>query len=56
MDFLTKLSLGQQFPLKTFRKQVKEPPAKDSQGRLIEVIRQLMVKEDLIEHLVKQAA
>ena len=56
MDFPMELSLEQQFKLKVYREQVKELTPEESQACLLEVMRQLMVKENLIKHLAKQAA
>lgn len=56
MDFPIELSLEQQFKLKLYREQVKGLTPEESQAYLVEVMRQLMVKENLIKHLVKKSA
>lgn len=56
MDFPMDLSLEQQFKLKVYREQVKELSPEESQAYLLEVMRQLMVKENVIRHLVKKTA
>ena len=56
MEFPMELSLEQQFKLKVYREQVKELTLEQSQEYLLEVMRQLMVKENLIKHLVKQSS
>lgn len=55
MDFPMELSLEQQFKLKMYKEQVKDLTLEQSQEFLVEVLRQLMVKENLIKHLVKQS-
>lgn len=55
MDFPIELSLEQQFKLKVYREQVRGLTLEQSQEYLLEVMRQLMVKENMIKHLVKQA-
>lgn len=56
MDFPIGLSLEQEFKLKVYREQVKGLSSEQSQEYLVEVMRQLMVKENVIKHLVKQSA
>lgn len=56
MEFPMSLSMEQQFKLQVYKDQVKELTPEQSQAYLVEVMRQLMVKENLIKHLVKQAA
>ena len=56
MDFPIELSLEQKFKLKVYKEQIKELSPEESQAFLIEVMRQLMVKENLIKHLVKKTA
>ncbi|MEO1094961.1 MAG: NblA/ycf18 family protein [Cyanobacteria bacterium J06638_28] len=55
MEFPIELSLEQQFQLKVYKEQVKELTPEQSQECLIEIMRQLMVKENVIKHLVKQS-
>ena len=55
MDFPIGLSLEQEFKLKVYREQVKELTLEQSQEYLLEIMRQLMVKENLIKHLVKES-
>ena len=56
MDFPIELSLEQQFKFEVYKEQVKGLDLETSQDYLLEVMRQLMVKENLIKHLVKQSA
>lgn len=53
MNFPIELSLEQQFKLKLYGEQVKGLTHEQSQEYLLEVMRQLMVKENLIKHLIK---
>lgn len=55
MDLPMDLSLEQKFNLKVYEEQVKSLSAEQSQEFLLEVLRQLMVKENVIKHLLKQA-
>lgn len=52
MDFSMELSLEQQFKLKVYEDQVKGLTLEQSQAYLLEVMRQLMIKENVITHLV----
>lgn len=55
MDILPiELSLEQQFSLRTYEDQVKSLDQEQAQQMLLQVMRQLMVKENLIKHLLKQ--
>ncbi|MGF1522535.1 MAG: NblA/ycf18 family protein [Leptolyngbyaceae cyanobacterium] len=56
MDLPIELSLEQQFRLKIYSEQVKGLTLEQSQDYLLEVMRQLMVKENVIKHLVKQSS
>lgn len=56
MEFPIELSLEQQFKLKIYSEQVKGLTLEQSQEYLLEVMRQLMVKENVIKHLVKQSS
>lgn len=55
MDIPMELSLEQKFNLKMYEDQVKGLSQEESQQFLLEVLRQLMVKENMIKHLLKQA-
>ncbi|MEO1006850.1 MAG: NblA/ycf18 family protein [Cyanobacteria bacterium J06638_38] len=55
MDLPMELSLEQQFNLKIYEKQVKSMSHEEAQQFLVEVLRQLMVKENMVKHLMKQA-
>ncbi|MBH8577558.1 NblA/ycf18 family protein [Nostocaceae cyanobacterium CENA369] len=54
MDMPTGLSLEQKFNLKVYEEQVKGLSQEQSQTFLLEVLRQLMIKENVIKHLLKQ--
>jgi uncharacterized protein YaaW (UPF0174 family) len=54
MDLPMTLSLEQQFNLKIYEEQVRNMSAEQSQTFLIEVMRQLMVKENIVKHLMKR--
>lgn len=54
MDIPLDLSLEQQFNLKIYEEQVKGLSQEESQQFLLEVMRQLMVKDNVIRHLLKQ--
>ncbi|MBF2064861.1 MAG: NblA/ycf18 family protein [Calothrix sp. C42_A2020_038] len=55
MDFPTELTLEQQFRLQTLKEQVKSLSQQEAQEFLIEVLRQMMVKDNLVKQLLKQA-
>lgn len=55
MDFSIELSLEQQFKLKVYQEQVKALTPEQAKDYLIEVMRQLMVKENVIKQLVKES-
>lgn len=55
MDIPMGLNLEQEFNLKVYRDQVKGLSPEESQEFLLEVLRQLMVKDNMIKHLLKQA-
>ena len=55
MDFPTQLSLEQQFRLETLKDQVKSLSQEEAQNFLLEVLRQMMVKDNLVKHLIKEA-
>jgi hypothetical protein len=48
------LSLEQQFSLRTYEDQVKHLDQDQAQQMLLQVMRQLMIKENVIKHLLKQ--
>ncbi|BAZ51572.1 NblA/ycf18 family protein [Nostoc sp. CENA67] len=54
MDIPTGLSLEQKFNLKVYEEQVKGLSQEQSQEFLLELLRQLMIKENVIKHLLKQ--
>jgi hypothetical protein len=56
MDIPLELSLEQQFNLRAYQDQVKHLDQDQAQEMLLEVLRQLMIKENVIKHLIKQAA
>jgi hypothetical protein len=53
MDIPTDLSLEQKFNLKVYEEQVKNLSLEESHKYLLEVIRQLMMKDNMIKHLLK---
>jgi uncharacterized protein YaaW (UPF0174 family) len=55
MEFPTQLSIEQQFRLQTLKEQVKSLSQQEAQEFLLEVLRQMMVKDNLVRHLIKQA-
>ncbi|NER79228.1 MAG: phycobilisome degradation protein nblA [Leptolyngbya sp. SIO1D8] len=55
MNFPIELSLEQKFKLEVYKEQVKGLTPEQSQAYLLETMRQLMVKENVIKHLVKQS-
>jgi hypothetical protein len=54
MDVPMDLSLEQKFNLKLYEEQVKAMSQEESQKFLLEVLRQLMVKDNMLKHLLKQ--
>lgn len=54
MELPIELSLEQEFSLKTYEHQVKGLNEEQAQGLLLEVLRQLMIKENVIKHLIAQ--
>jgi hypothetical protein len=48
------LSMEQQFSLRAYESQVKGLNQDQAQELLLEVMRQLMIKENVIRHLMKQ--
>ncbi|MFM7425171.1 MAG: NblA/ycf18 family protein [Elainella sp.] len=55
MDLPMELSLEQQFNLKVYEDQVQELSHEEVQQFLLEVLRQLMIKDNILKHLLKQA-
>jgi Phycobilisome degradation protein nblA len=55
MEMSIELSLEQKFNLKLYEEQIRDLSPEQSRTFLLEVMRQLMVKENMIKHLVKQA-
>jgi len=55
MDTPAKLSLEQQFKLEVLKDQVKKLSQEQAQEYLIEVFRQMMVKDNLMKQLLKNA-
>ena len=53
MDMPTSLSMEQQFKLQVLREQVKSLSLDQAQEYLVEVMRQNMVKENLLKHWMK---
>ena len=49
------LSLEQQFKLQVLREQVQGLTREQAQECLMEVLRQMMVKDNLVKHLLKNA-
>ncbi|BAY63899.1 MULTISPECIES: NblA/ycf18 family protein [Calothrix] len=55
MDMPIDLNLEQKFNLKVYEEQIKALSQEESQKLLLEVLRQLMVKDNMIKHLLKQS-
>ncbi|MEO0457121.1 MAG: NblA/ycf18 family protein [Cyanobacteria bacterium P01_A01_bin.114] len=55
MDMPGKLTLEQEFKLQVLRDQVKGLSIDQAQEYVIEVMRQMMVKDNLVKHLLKNA-
>jgi hypothetical protein len=55
MNLPLTLSLEQQFSLKMYEDQIKDLSTEQAQNFLLEVMRQLMIKENVIKHLMKEA-
>jgi len=49
------LTLEQQFKLKVYQDQVKSMTKQEAQECLLEVLRQMMVKDNLVKQLLKNA-
>ncbi|MBW4604455.1 MAG: NblA/ycf18 family protein [Calothrix sp. FI2-JRJ7] len=55
MNFPNELTLEQQFRLQTLKDQVQTLSQQEAQEFLMEVLRQMMVKDNLVKQLLKQA-
>jgi hypothetical protein len=55
MDIPMGLSLEQKFNLKMYQDQIKGLSQEESQEFLLEILRQLMIKDNVIKHLLRQA-
>ncbi len=53
MNLPLELSMEQQFNLRMYEGQVKDLSSEQAQDFLLEVMRQLMIKENVIKHLMK---
>ena len=56
MDFPIELTLEQKFRLQALKEQVSSLTQEEAQTYLLEVLRQMMVKDNLVKHLLKQTA
>ena len=54
MDIPIELSLEQKFKLKLYEDEVKGLSPEESQQFLLEVLRQLMVKDNMVKHLLRK--
>jgi hypothetical protein len=54
MDIPMELNLEQQFNLKVYEEQVRKLSPEESQDFVLELMRQLMVKDNMLKHLLKQ--
>ncbi|MEM8805000.1 MAG: NblA/ycf18 family protein [Cyanobacteria bacterium P01_G01_bin.38] len=55
MDMPGKLTLEQEFKLQILKDQVKGLSIDQAQEYVVEVMRQMMVKDNLVKHLLKNA-
>lgn len=55
MDLPGELTLEQQFKLQVLKDQVKNLSVEQAQEYVVEVMRQMMVKDNLVKHLLKNA-
>ncbi|MEM7553742.1 MAG: NblA/ycf18 family protein [Cyanobacteria bacterium P01_A01_bin.84] len=55
MDIPSGLSVEQQFRLQTLKQQVETLSKEQAQTYLLEVLRQMMVKDNLVKHLLKNS-
>ena len=54
MDIPMELSLEQKFKLKLYEQEVQGLSPEESQQFLLEVLRQLMVKDNMVKHLLRK--
>lgn len=54
MDFPMELSLEQKFRLENLKKQVTQLSQEEAQVYLLEVLRQMMVKDNMLKHLMNK--
>jgi hypothetical protein len=55
MDLPARLSMEQQFKLQVLREEVKSLNQEQAQEYLLELFRKMMVKDNLVKHLLKNA-
>ena len=55
MDLPARLSMEQEFKLQVLREEVKSLNQEQAQEYLLELFRQMMVKDNLVKHLLKNA-
>lgn len=55
MDMPGKLTLEQEFNLSVLKTQVKDLPLAQAQDFVVEVMRQMMVKDNLVKYLLKNS-
>ena len=55
MNLPAQLSLEQQFKLQILKQQVQELSQEEAQEYLLEMFRQMMVKDNMFKHLLKHA-
>ncbi|MDJ1185166.1 NblA/ycf18 family protein [Roseofilum casamattae] len=55
MEMPGKLTLEQQFKMTVYRDQVQSLSQEEAQTYLLEVLRQMMVKDNIVKHLLKSA-
>ncbi len=54
MDFPMELTLEQKFRLENLKKQVTQLTQEEAQNYLLEVLRQMMVKDNMVKHLISK--
>lgn len=55
MEMPVELSLEQEFELRLLEEQVKQLSLNQAQDYVVEMMRQMMLKENLFKHLMKQS-
>ncbi|NEZ65617.1 phycobilisome degradation protein NblA [Leptolyngbyaceae cyanobacterium CCMR0082] len=55
MDMPGQLTLEQQFQLQILKEQVRNLSHEDAQKYVVEIMRQMFVKDNLVKHLLKNA-